>query len=71
VSAKGPSEIIIDSSSPPDKAETATSWTLTLRAEPGDMRPAIIRLRQLLKLAKRGFHLHCVGIVPAVEEVTP
>lgn len=43
------------------------TYTLTLRAEPDDTRPPIIRLRQLLKLAKRGFRLACIGCVPASE----
>jgi hypothetical protein len=44
-------------------------FTLTLRALPGDLRPAAVRLRQLLKLALRGFKLRCESVTPDVGDV--
>lgn len=39
-----------------------TTYSLTLRAEGNDPRPAIIRLRSLLKLMLRGFGLRVITI---------
>lgn len=43
-------------------------YVITLVATGTDPRPAIIRLRQLLKIALRGFKLRCVACSPSVEK---
>ncbi|MDZ4689520.1 MAG: hypothetical protein SH850_30965 [Planctomycetaceae bacterium] len=63
--------MIVDTTHPPGKAAAVETFVITLWAEPSDSRPPIIGLRQLLKLAKRGFHLQCIAAVPSVEEVQP
>jgi hypothetical protein len=50
---------------PPGKLFTEV-YTITLRAQPGDLRPAAVRLRQLLKLALRGFKLKCEAVTPEI-----
>lgn len=43
-------------------------FIMELEALPGDQRPAVIRLRQILKLALRGFQMRCVAISESVDE---
>lgn len=46
--------------------------SITLKDAGGDTRPLPIRLRQLLKLALRGFHLRCTAAVDTTgKAVTP
>lgn len=42
------------------------SYVVTLRAMPGDSRPPVTRLRQLLKIARRALRLQCVAVQEVV-----
>ena len=50
----------------PTKATAAASWTITLAAE-GDGPPAVVRVRRLLKAARRAYGLRALE----VRELTP
>lgn len=48
-----------------------TQFALLLQDTPGHSIPAIQRLKAVLKLLGRGYHLKCVGIIDATGEVSP
>lgn len=41
---------------------TTETYVVTFRAIPGDSRPAVTRLRQLLKFSLRTLRLRCVAV---------
>ena len=45
--------------------------SITLTDAGGDNRPVVIRLRQLLKLALRGFRLRCTAAVDQTGKAVP
>ncbi|MDP1798193.1 MAG: hypothetical protein Q8K78_11950 [Planctomycetaceae bacterium] len=49
-----------------------TQYALLLQDTPGHTIPAVIRLRSVMKLLGRGFHLRVVGVIDATgSEVLP
>lgn len=46
---------------PPDPVPAAERWVLVLEPEPGDV-PPVIRVRHILKFAKRLQGMRCVGL---------
>lgn len=51
---------------------TPTQYALLLADMPGQSVPAVIRLRSVLKLLRRGYHLRCVSAIDATGgEVQP
>lgn len=54
-----------DTDSFPSDKTSQPQITITLTDAGGDPRPVAIRLRQILKLALRGFKLRCIAAVDA------